>query len=361
MWEMGAWIYIGMVMFGSCCHASSEASGKVGKPWISANGGQVLDRDEARQSLKLLFISGFHAYPGYGLITKTVTKIDPYTANSSCEHVADYPQPVDGGVAENIGNQLVISCGSNGGDMNFKKKTCYSLNLNVPHQEWEEYTQISEWKNRMTSVQLSNEDVWVLGGMQGDDKLQSTDIINTITRRSRRGPDLPEAMDYPCAVKIDAQFVYIGASNEDEYGHPTGKTSFIVDVLKEPFEFKRIPDMIDTRPKAGCGFIKMENGEPAVIVAGGDGSGQTSEMFLIEKNQWVKGPRLPCTIIGASTVNPDDKTFLLNGGAMCDIYNDPGSIFQLDLVTMQFVTLPGKLTFSRFASAMTWVMDDEQC
>merc|ERR1719376_322530 len=305
------------------------------------------------QSLKLLLISGIKVDGGD--IT-TVTKIAPYKKDSSCQPIPDYPFHMVMGTAQNIENQLIVSCGS---DFNGRNTSCYSLDLTKSSETWKEYTQLSEWRMETTSVMLDKNNIWVPGGYNGTKTRTryTTDIIDTITRSSRQGPDLPEAMYYHCAAKLNEQYVFIGASYE------FGKHAYIVNVLKEPFEFKRLPDMKVDRNEGQCGFIRMKSGERAVIVAGGDSSdgAMTSEIYLIDKNQWIEGPKLPCDVRHASSVNTDPKTFIFTGGYDCTETNDPGSIFQLDLNTMEFVTLPGKLTVPRYYSAATWVIDDEHC
>jgi len=339
MWATGAWLYIAMVIFGSCCQASSF--GKVGTPLTSADGGQVLGKDEARQSLKLVLIGGRDQHNSR---TANVTKTDPYKKQSSCQHIPSYPtNTLLGGTAENVENQLLVSCG---GD----EPVCYFLDINYPSLGWKEFTKLSAPRSRMASVMVNKYDMWITGGSHGS---LTTDIINTITRSSKQGPDLPEGMSTHCAVKIDDQFVFLGTALRHAY---------IVDILKDPFEFKRLPDMKHVRRFAACGYIKMKNGERAVIVAGGAtfmSSGTTSELYLIDKKEWVEGPKMPCDVAAPGVINPDEETFIFTAGFEC-AEAEP-SIFQLDLDTMEIVTLPGKLEKTQKIPAATWVIDDEQC
>jgi len=279
-------------------------------------------------------------------------KINPLTSDSSCSSVPDYPYGPSiarPSTAQNIGNQFIVTCGDGNG--------CYSYDEHSHAKFWLEYegnTGISIYE----SVLIGDDEMWVLGS----DK--KTKIISTKTKGAiRGGPDLPLSAD--CVAKINATHVFIRDHNAKAY---------IVNVSEEPFEFTRLPDMKKRRVGPGCGFIMMKNkiesgissdGEPAVIVAGGwdyshGSTMMSSEIFLIEKNQWVEGPTLPREFQYGGSVNPNDRTFILAGGEDSNgkSYSD---IFQLDVETMQFVTLPGKLKKPRYNFAMTWMMDDEQC
>jgi len=302
----------------------------------------------SEMSLKLLVIGGYEDLR----YSTNVEKINPLTSDSSCSSVPDYPYGPSiarPSTAQNIGNQFIVTCGDGNG--------CYSYDEHSHAKFWLEYegnTGISIYE----SVLIGDDEMWVLGS----DK--KTKIISTKTKGAiRGGPDLPLSAD--CVAKINATHVFIRDHNAKAY---------IVNVSEEPFEFTRLPDMKKRRVGPGCGFIMMKNkiesgissdGEPAVIVAGGwdyshGSTMMSSEIFLIEKNQWVEGPTLPREFQYGGSVNPNDRTFILAGGEDSNgkSYSD---IFQLDVETMQFVTLPGKLKKPRYNFAMTWMMDDEQC
>jgi len=341
------WIFICVVMLGSCCHAASSDA-KNGTTTTTTT-------TTVPKSLKLLAISG---YVDDESVT-SVEKIDPTNINSLCDNVPDYPVKMSIGTAQNFGNKFIVSCG----DYAQTNRMCYRY---TPTNGWEEYVQLAEYRQWTASALTYNGNMWVLGGNNGH-RLRTTEIINVKTKSVRSGPDLPEAMDIHCAVNINATHVFIG--------NVWKMTAYIVNVSEEPFEFTRLPDMKHYRSTGGCGFIMMKNGEesgkssegngePAVIVAGG-GFGTlvertTSEIFLVEKNQWVEGPALPRGFYNGGSVNPDPHTFILAGGF--DEDNNPHSdIFQLDVETMKFVTMPGKLKKPWSSFAMTWMMDDDQC
>jgi len=336
---MGSWIYTCMAMLGMC-HASPSHVPRT------------------TESLKLLAFGGI--VDGTGSTQRTVDKIDPTKANTECQSVGDIPERLV--TTQNFGNQLIVSCGT---------KSCYSYDAST--NGWKEYATLAERRENYASVLVNDHEMWILGGFNSDQikELETTEIVSAKTNRARRGPDLPEKMSYHCAVKVNATHVFIGNSDE--------RRAYMVNVSEEPFEFTRLPDMQQSRYGTGCGFIKMKNGEesgmssegngePAIIVAGGVGSPSTSsEIFLVEKNQWVEGPALPRMFQEGGSVNPDDQTFILAGG-LSD-HSKPwkpqppnfSDVFQLDVESMKFVPMPAKLKRPRAYFTMTWMMDQDQC
>jgi len=303
------------------------------------------------KSFKLLAISG---YDDKGQST-SVEYIGPSKNSHLYCVVPDYPVPMDVGTAQNFGNNFIVSCG----DCDRKNRQCYSYNAT---EGWKEYAQLAEYRQYTASVLINDHEMWVLGGYNTFEQLKTTEIISTKTKSARKGPDLPVTMYRHCAVKVNATHVFIGDGDM--------KFAYMVNVSQQPFEFTSLPGMKYLRNDAGCGFIMMKNGveggvasevneEPAVIVAGGSPSPSTSEIFLLEKNQWMEGPALPRGFKYGGSVNPDEQTLIFAGGED-EHGNRRSDIFKLDVVTMKFVSLPGKLK-PRSKFAMTWMMDDEQC
>jgi len=346
--QEGGWIFILALMLG-CCHAATFKAfggGDLQSSWSVTN--------PPNSNLKLLAIGGY--VDGEGM-SKTAELVDPTKLNS-CQSVPDYPMTIDGATAQNFGNQFIVSCGA---------QMCYSY---TPSKGWKEYANMAEYRTYAPSVRINDDEMLILGGE--NDKyqyLKTTEIISAKTRTSRNGTDLPEAMVGQCAVKIDERHVFISNGW-------TSNTAYIVNVSEEPYEFTRVQSPKERRWGAGCGFIKMkrggeesgmmssDDGEPAVIVAGGGigGTRTTSEIFLIEKNQWVEGPALPRGLYYGGSVNPDEHTFIVAGGWDDERGKPQSDIFQLDVETMQFVTLPGKLKHPRSYLAMTWMpKNDDQC
>jgi len=339
---MVTWTYICMVMFITRSHASSIAYHGESSHLKLAESPTMTT--SSTKGLKLLVISGAEN----GGWTESVELADPTGNDSSCPFVPDYPMLMSYGTAQNIGNQFIVSCGEN---------PCYLFDMST--KEWKEYAQLAE-ENRggAASVLINDHEMWITGGYDGARALETTEIIDTNAQSVRRGPDLPEPMLWHCAIKINSTHVFTA----------NGYKAYLVNVSEEPFEFTRLPDMEEERPGAGCGFVWAQNdmsregiGEPVVVVAGGIRSPSTSEVFHVEKNQWVEGPALPRGFKAGGSVNPNDRLFILAGGKDQDNYRR-SDVFQLDAETMQFVTLPGTLKNPRSSFAMTWVMmDDNQC
>jgi len=370
MAHIGTWIFISsMVMFGSsCCHAYPEALGN-----LSNRGMSPTTTTTAAKTLKLLVMGGEDQYWMERGFLRSVEKIDPMKEVSSCLPVPRYPLKY-GSTAQNFGDNFIVSCGSYDGVS--PGNICFSY---TRAQGWREYVEFDEDMDFyfVESVLINDFEMWIFGGQRNE---VGSWIINTKNRSekggiARRGPDLPGPGDERwvdhCVVKINQTHVFISNGFD---------TMYMVNVSEEPFEFTRLSEAQYPRTThyrihggGGCGFVRMKNekrfgydGAPAIIMAGGspferdiDYIHRNSTIFLIERNQWVDGPKLPHKFYIGKSVNPDDQTFILAGGYDGSEYLS--DIIQLDLDAMEFVTLPGKFKEPRAYFAMTWMMDEDEC
>ena len=96
-------------------------------------------------------------------------------------------------------------------------------------------------------------------------------------------------------------------------------------------------------------------------------SGTTSEIFLLDRQEWVEGPRLPREFGVGGHVNPDKSTLILAGGfneARGSGYSD---IMVLDssqaktIGDLKFTSSEAELQTPRFLFALALVHDNDQC
>merc|ERR1712098_471875 len=124
--------------------------------------------------------------------------------------------------------------------------------------------------------------LWVTGGMDGDKKLDTTELVTN--NQSRSHVRLPEGVCCHCLISI----------NQTHYlltGGYTGPGSYLTSayLYSEDGGFSKIEDMKTTRFHHGCSVIN----NTTVIVAGGYGAGTSSELLDLRTMTWSTGPELP--------------------------------------------------------------------
>ena len=135
-----------------------------------------------------------------------------------------------------------------------------------------------------SSVALSDERIWMLGGHDGNGELDSTEFV---TRDGAvNGPTLPEAVEGHCSVKLNELIYLIG-------GYSTGTTNNVwVANPSNGYAFVEGPSMMAGRYDHSCGTMSI--GSTSIIIgAGGRGSSHSAlssvEILDPQSNQWVEG------------------------------------------------------------------------
>merc|ERR1712098_29687 len=132
--------------------------------------------------------------------------------------------------------------------------------------------------------------LWVTGGMDGDKKLDTTELVTN--NQSRSHVRLPEGVCCHCLISI----------NQTHYlltGGYTGPGSYLTSayLYSEDGGFSKIEDMKTTRFHHGCSVINKST----VIVAGGFYT-SSSELLDMTTMTWSSGPELPDDVAPARMV-----------------------------------------------------------
>lgn len=209
--------------------------------------------------------------PGSGLKTEVVDLSD---LSKSCL-LEDIPQRWSsaGGL---LGTTPVICGGFNGTD-NLNECLFYGSNHGIT---------MNSKRVDSSSVALSGDRIWMLGGQDGNgQRLATTEFVTT--NGAVNGPTLPEAVYGHCSIKLKESVYLIGGIT------PSSSHSNKVWVANSSngYDFVQGPSMITNRRRHSCGTMSI--GSKSIIIAaeGYGSSGMLSSVEILDptSNQWVGG------------------------------------------------------------------------
>ena len=136
-----------------------------------------------------------------------------------------------------------------------------------------------------SSVALSNDRIWMLGGDGENGRLDSTEFITT--DGAVNGPTLPEEVYGHCSIKFNDLIYLIGGQTSSG----TTKNVWVANP-SNGYAFVQGPSMITGRYHHSCGAMSIGSTN-IIIAAGGAGdaynSGSSVEILDPQSNQWVEG------------------------------------------------------------------------
>ena len=145
-----------------------------------------------------------------------------------------------------------------------------------------------EKREDAASVALDQSTLWIVGGSNGWNDLNSTEFIK-LGQPSVKGRDLPFTIRYHSMIQYDEKSIYIigGWQNEQIFS----KKTWIVDPTNE-FQITEGPSLNKARSYHGCAKMTL-NGRTILVVAGGYGNNGTLDSVEIldpsENNVWTQG------------------------------------------------------------------------
>ena len=136
-------------------------------------------------------------------------------------------------------------------------------------------------------MQLDSERIWILGGEDGNNYLDTTEFIQLNETVGILGPKLPYAINATCAVKVSEDKIFVIG------GDIGGELSNFVWIFNpnDEFSYKEGPKLKYARWSHQCGFMKDEI-HYHLVVAGGRGiDGKTTSVEILDLTsfEWSSG------------------------------------------------------------------------
>jgi len=157
--------------------------------------------------------------------------------------------------------------------------------------------------------------LWVTGGFDGDQVLDTTEIWSN--NQSRPHMRLPERMSNHCLTYLNKTHVLLTG------GYTLSGFSSAAYIYNEEEGFTRIEDMKIERGDHGCSVIN----DSTVIVAGGETDDLLSTEYLdLTSLTWSSGPELPQAVWPAQMLGPEVLGPEIGGHLLIGQY----SIFKLE-------------------------------
>ena len=219
-----------------------------------------------------------------GQKTKILDMNDNNKICGDLESVPDFSEPYLAGTEMTSGtlfNGKPVICG--GSNLNGGVSSVCSI---YEKSGWRKFSTMSEPRQYHTSIQLNENQLWIIGG-QGR---QSSDIIYT-NGTAISGPKMPyENFMWNCITKLhNGTILFVG-------GFENRKTTILYELSSESFRYG--PDMIFARQGPGCTlfYSPLHNGRPVIIVTGGmfgnrvsgNGEDKTEIWDYTKTNKWLQ-------------------------------------------------------------------------
>ena len=207
------------------------------------------------------------------------TEVIDVSSSSSSSPFGDIPSRRLNAVGGLLGSTPIL-CGGQG--------TLEDSCISFKNSQWNKTHEMTTKRTYAASVPLNSTTMWILGGHNGDDRLDSTEFLRADSSVGIPGPKLPFAMSSFCTVKYSDHQVYIigGSATEDL------NKVYIYNPM-DGFTHIEGPALKNKRISHACAV--MSNGQQSkIVVAGGWNNGGLSsvEIFDPTVNNWIPGKEI---------------------------------------------------------------------
>ena len=232
---------------------------------------------------KQFLIAGGWAIGNDDLATEV---IDVSTNSDVTTSFGEIPSKRFSAVGGLLGSTPII-CGGEFTSWNTEIVTFYDSCFTFEKSQWTETHQMTTKRANAASIQLNATTLWILGGLSGENLLDSTEFLSLGSSNGNPGPKLPYGLANFCAVKYAEDEVYvIGGWN----GFDKNKV-FIFNPMNG-FAHIEGPSLKIKRRNPACGI--MSNGLQSKIVVAGGYNGyflNSVEIFDPTINNWIPGKK----------------------------------------------------------------------
>ena len=279
----------------------------------------------------LLMVVGGYDSQNDGNAENDVEFVNLKNPNSTCVKPKD--SPLDSGSTGTFIQGQAIICGS----YNPNIPTCYSYNPST--DEWIRSFATRLNRDRAGSVQLGDDDWWILGGYSNSQYLETSEICHPSKSSCSEYLDFEGQghLYQPKAVRVNATHIFIVSYWKS--------TAWLFDQNQETFTAIRLEE-----PTSNNVVTAVMNQRELVIL-------DTSKTYIydLNVNEWRLGPYFNHN--GFPAPVQYKNSFLLVGAST----EEPGAasdIFTLDPDTYRWVKLSAKLKTKRTSHAAFLVPDD---
>jgi len=263
--------------------------------------------------------------------------IDVQSNSNVTSSFGNIPSSRDYPVGGLLGSTPIL-CGGYNGNFDYDyQDSCFTLK----DSQWRQTHKMTTKRSESANVQINASTLWILGGWNGDDRLDSSEFVELDSTVGKPGPKLPYAVSFHCAVQYSKDKVYMIG------GHGSSTLNKVL-IFNPMNDFTHIegPPLISKRGGHACGL--MSNGQQSKIVVAGGNNGNDAlssvEIFDPTANNWIPGPPLPYKLdISAMATSPDGGGVILFGGVNRDKHAEEDTILELRYGSDKWTKLPQKL------------------
>ena len=188
----------------------------------------------------------------------------------------------DNAVGAMLGNVPIICGGFNG-------LSAVDFCISFENSEWSQNHLLNDKRAFSAGVKINSTTLWILGGWNGSNDLDSTEFIIQGQSKGAPGPKLPYVLTYACAVKLSEEEIFV-----------IGGETYPINARKEVWiyypqnGFIRHPRSSLNKGRNRHSCSTMTDGEKTlIIVAGGIGADNTEldsvEIYDPNENRWHSG------------------------------------------------------------------------
>jgi hypothetical protein len=201
--------------------------------------------------------------------------IDLEDASNICQNLEDYPIGVYGSVGGFLNQGDPLVCGGYPAT-----NVCHVVN--EPGQS----SEMLEERYRSASLTLNSSHLWITGGYNGNDFLQTSEFVS-IGQPSVQGPDLPYAVYRHCLVEVNSSTALLCGGYNGQFLNECHYMDL------EDHSWSQGPSMMTNRRSHSCGIFKSaaHQGRNIVIAAGGYNGDYLDSVELLDPttNTWIEG------------------------------------------------------------------------
>ncbi len=275
--------------------------------------------------------------------TQSTEVIDLDNPDNKCDNLQPFPIGVQGATGHLVYGNTPVICGGLFSNESSSNK-CYIFGNPTPvltmHEE--------RW--HPASLLLDEgRTIWIVGGRKQEDH-DSSEILDTFRWTTEPGPSMPDGLAGHSLVQIDSNKVMLIGGHDGSVSH---NTTWFFDFRSK--NWTRGPDLNIGRASFAYGLIRdSSTGSDLVIVSGGLSNSHhvvnSTEMWVVDSDQWKMGPGLPFSFYGAAgVVTADGKSLILIGGGNAQNYRELDTLYRLQCFNLdcEWTMMEQKLKVAR--------------